>query len=285
MALLRKSIIKQSIIALFLGQMTLSKQGGLEVQAAYTSGMNPGMQMRLEQKTVNTLKTSMEQFLPKYVNTNLNMPTEYHYEFGMFLDILTWKVDWTDISYKEVNLDVADVKLNFTRGYDLSLIKVDFPAIKAWEIDATQEVNSWILPSISNVELIFEDFDVDFQIDLVLDEHGYLDPVVYDCDIKFGKSYLYHDNKIMAFAMHQFVYFAIVIVENSVYFVGDYIFSNMMGPIMDQALNHYSTAVVLQSPFAGQISEAAFNFDFRNTQSPFIGQGYMDMYFLGELTY
>ena len=41
----------------------------------------------------------MEQFLPKYVNTDLKMPTEYHYEFGMFLDILTWKVDWTDIAY------------------------------------------------------------------------------------------------------------------------------------------------------------------------------------------
>jgi hypothetical protein len=97
---------------------------------------------------------------------------------------------------------VADVKFNFTRGYDLSLIKVDFPAIKKWEIDATQEINSWILPSVSKVELIFEDFDVDFQTDLVLDENGYLDPVVYDCDIKFGKSYLYHDNKMLAFAMH-----------------------------------------------------------------------------------
>jgi hypothetical protein len=104
----------------------------------------------------------MEQFLPKYVNTDLKLPTEYHYEFGMFLDILTWKVDWSDISYKQVNLDVKDIKFNLTRGYDLSLIKVDFPAIKNWEIDATQEVNSWILPSKSKVELIFEDFDIDF---------------------------------------------------------------------------------------------------------------------------
>jgi hypothetical protein len=162
---------------------------------------------------------------------------------------------------------------------------VDFPVIKQWEIDATQEVNSWILPSKSKVELIFEDFDIGFQTDLVLDANGYLDPVVYDCDIKFGKSYLYHDNKIVAFVMHQFVYFAIVIIENSVYFVGDYIFSNMMGPIMDQMLNHYTTSVVLKSPFAGQHSSALFEFDFRNTQSPFIGQGYMDMYFLGELLY
>ena len=219
------------------------------------------------------------------MNNDLQLPTEYHYEFGMFFDLLSWKVDWTDITYKDVQLDIKDVKFNLTRGFGLSLIKVDFPAIKQWEIDATQVINSYILPSESKVELIFEDFDIDFQTDLVLDENGYIDPVVYDCDIKFGKSYLYHDNKIMAFAMHQFVYFALVIIENSVYFVGDYIFSNMMGPIMDEALNHYHTRIVLQSPFPGQHSKAAFDFDFRNTQSPFIGAGYMDMYILGELTY
>lgn len=76
---------------------------------------------------------------------------------------------------------------------------------------------------------------------MVLDENGYVDPVVYDADIKFGSSYLYHDNKIMAFVMHQFVYFAIVIIENSVYFVGDYIFSEMMGPVVDKMLGHYQT--------------------------------------------
>lgn len=35
----------------------------------------------------------------------------------------------------------------------------------------------------------------------------------------------------------------------------------------------------------GQETEAKFDFDFRNTWSPIIGDGYMDMFFLGELTY
>jgi hypothetical protein len=61
MAILRKSIIAQSIIALLTGQMLINHQNyGLEVQAAYTSGMNPGMQIRVEQKTLNSLKNSME---------------------------------------------------------------------------------------------------------------------------------------------------------------------------------------------------------------------------------
>lgn len=52
-------------------------------------------------------------------------------------------------------------------------------------------------------------------------------------DLKFGESYLYHDNKIIAFAMHQCLYFMMQVVENSVFFVGDYFFSKIMGPIMD----------------------------------------------------
>jgi hypothetical protein len=54
----------------------------------------------------------------------------------MFLDILTWKVTWTNITYEQATLDISDIKLQLTRGYDISLIKVDFPAIKHWEIDA-----------------------------------------------------------------------------------------------------------------------------------------------------
>jgi hypothetical protein len=42
------------------------------------------------------------------------------------------------------------------------LIKFDFPAVKNWEIDANQEINSILLPSDSKVELIFKDFDIDF---------------------------------------------------------------------------------------------------------------------------
>jgi hypothetical protein len=34
-------------------------------------------------------------------------------------------------------------------------------------------------------------------------------------------SYLYHDNPIVGFFMHQFIYFGIVIIENASYFVGD----------------------------------------------------------------
>jgi hypothetical protein len=283
MGLFKKSIVAQVLIVLFVSQMAINHQNELQVRAAYVSGMNPGMQLRMEQKTLDAFKKSMQRFLPQYVNHELPLPSTYHYDFGLFFDLLSYQVDWTDITYTDIDLDVAGVKLELTRGYDLSLIKFDFPAVKKWEIDAMQEVNSFVLPSKSRVELIFQDFDVDFQADLKLDENGYLDPVVYDAEIKFGSSYLYHDNKIMAFVMHQFVYFAIVIVENSVYFVGDYIFSEMMGPVVDKMLGHYKTQITLKSPLPGQSTSATYDFDFRNTRSPFIGEGYIDLFFLGEI--
>ena len=87
--------------------------------------------------------------------------------------------------------------------------------------------------------MIFKDFKFDFDTDFRLDDNGYLDPIVKKCDISFGESYLFHDNVIVGFFMHQFVYFGIVIIENSSYFVGEYIFSNMMGPVLDNFLNHY----------------------------------------------
>lgn len=46
MAYVRKSIIAQCLIALFVGQMLIGHTN--EVQAAYKSGMNPGMMIRLE---------------------------------------------------------------------------------------------------------------------------------------------------------------------------------------------------------------------------------------------
>lgn len=132
------------------------------------------------------------------------------------------------------------------------MLRVRFPALKHWEINAHQHVNNIILPSDSEINLVFKDFRFDLKAGLKLDEHGYLDPVVTYCDIQFGESYFYHEDQIIAFVMHQFIYFAIVIIENSTYFVGETIFSNMLGPVMDDYLNHYEYNFKFPSLVRGQ---------------------------------
>jgi hypothetical protein len=51
-----------------------------------------------------------------------------------------------------------------------------------------------MLPGDSYVQLVFKDFDIDFEFDLELDDNGYLNPIVYFVSIDFGDSYFHHDN-------------------------------------------------------------------------------------------
>ena len=77
--------------------------------------------------------------------------------------------------------------------------------------------------------------------------------------------------------------FLIVMIKNSVYFLGGTIFSDALGPMADKALHHYQLPVTLKSPFPGQGTNSSFIFDYRNVYSPYIGNGYIDLYFAGEL--
>ena len=50
----------------------------------------------------------MERFLPEYVGTEaMDLPHKKHYEFDFLgLESLSWKVDWTNITYGEPQLDI-----------------------------------------------------------------------------------------------------------------------------------------------------------------------------------
>ena len=76
-----------------------------------------------------------------------------------------------------------------------------------------------------------------------------------------------------------------VMIEQSSFFVGAYMFSGMLGPLFDQALGNYEITVNMPSIFRGQHTASTFTFDYRNTRSPWIGNGYIDIFFLGELNH
>jgi hypothetical protein len=56
--------------------------------STYKAGMNPGIMIRLEQRTINSFKNAMEQFLPYYLNFDINLPHEYHYKFALFYNLI-----------------------------------------------------------------------------------------------------------------------------------------------------------------------------------------------------
>ena len=231
----------------------------------------------------------MQEFLPSYIEHDAKLPSEYDYQIGIeagFLtELLTYKYHWQKIKYSDARFDFRDVKLMFNSDLGDEMLKVDFPALKEWKIDALQTSNSWILPESSYVELEFTDFDVNFNTQLDLLESGFLKPVVYQIEINFGSSYFYHDNAIISFFMNQFVEFAIVVVENSTYFVGQYIFSNLLGPMMAEFLNDYKMNLELLDFLPGQDATDSFQLDYRHTHKPFIHEGSIDFFLVGDLLY
>jgi hypothetical protein len=98
---------------------------------------------------------------------------------------------------------------------------VNFPALKNWQVKAHQDITFLIFPDQSEVKLILENFKVNFDTGLVLDKNGYFDFELKSCIIDFGNSYFYHDNFIVEFLMHEIIYFGIVVIENSVFYLGD----------------------------------------------------------------
>ena len=277
------AFITRTLIAL-LASTSLNEQHTAVQAAQYANGMNSGMALRLEQKTIESFKRAMQGFLPHYINADLQLPKTYQYNVGFLFDFLTWTVNWKNIEYDVGEFDFQDIKFDLVSSFAEPMMKIDFPAFKEWKISADQSINTWMLPETSKVTLEFRDFDFDINCQLKCTDMGYLKPVVYSAKINFGESYLYHDNEFVSVIMHQIVEFGIVIVENSVYFVGDYIFTNMAGPVLTTFLNDYKLPLpTMPSPFHGQNTQADFLMDYRQTIDPNIGDGYLDTYFLGEI--
>ena len=144
----------------------------------------------------------MSVFLPHYLNFDLDLPKEADYTLSMFFDLIHYEIKWKNITYSEAKLDIDDIKLDLTRKYDKSLVKVDFPVLENWTISAENEINTWLIPADSLIKLQFVDFDLNTQFDLRLDDNGYLDLIVNDVNINFGDSFLYHENWFIEFWLH-----------------------------------------------------------------------------------
>ena len=82
---------------------------------------------------------------------------------------LSWDWHWTDITYDVPNFDIKDIIFLMVRKFDQPMLKIDFPAVKEWKINAMEERNSWLLPQKSFVQLELNNIDVDFSMNFGLD--------------------------------------------------------------------------------------------------------------------
>ena len=126
-------------------------------------------------------------------------------------------------------------------------------------------MDSWWLPDDDQVKLTFKDFDIKFDTELTVDEHGSLEPAIQSVSIDFGDSEFVHDNWFVNIFVWPIAKFAVQVIEVLPSFVGDFFFSDMLTPFLDAYMNDYSLPLTIKSPFNGQDTEAKLKFDFRNT--------------------
>jgi hypothetical protein len=72
----------------------------------YSRGMNPGMALRIEQRTIEAFKRSMSDFFPHYVVADMALPKYEKYEFNWLFEYVQWTVSWKDITYDVPKFDI-----------------------------------------------------------------------------------------------------------------------------------------------------------------------------------
>jgi hypothetical protein len=107
--------------------------------------------------------------------------------------------------------------------------------------------------------------DFKFNCEFGVTSDGYLNPIVYSTDLSWGKSKFTHDDWFFALILDNWTKFMMVIIQNAIYFLGDYIFTGMLEPPLTQLMNQYMLPIHLPIMAPGQDGEGDFTMDFRMT--------------------
>ena len=140
-----KSVLSKLVVALALTQSSTGAHSIVN-RGHYKRGMNPGFMVRLEQKSVNGLKFAFQDFFPHFIERDMNLPASFEFDIGMgdvMGGIFQRTVTWTEINYVNAVWDIVGIKLDFIADEEGlgQKIKIDFPAMKQWEVSAYQEVS------------------------------------------------------------------------------------------------------------------------------------------------
>ena len=179
------------------------------VKAKFCNDMSPGMGLRLEDKTIKSFKNAMQEFLPHYINVDMNLPKEWSYTFNLLGGALPYTFTFTNIQYETGQFDFKDIDVELReRG-----LKFDFPSIEKWTIHSHLKVDSWIdLPDGNDMTIFFNNFDLILDSYFSTNDKGFIRPYVHRAEVNFGKSYIYHDNQFIAFFMTQFIELGLMVL-------------------------------------------------------------------------
>lgn len=79
--------------------------------------------------------------------------------------------------------------------------------------------------------------------ELYVTENGFIYPDVLAVDFNWGETSFYHENFIMQVLVDGWIKFLLVIIQNSLYFLGNEILNGMIEPIVTKILMYYQIPI------------------------------------------
>jgi hypothetical protein len=98
------------------------------------------------------------------------------------------------------------------------------------------------------IEFGIEDLDIDLIITLEINDAGYIHPVFHDVKFDLGGTYFNFENGFLEFLAWQIINFTFIMIENSLYFVGPFLLTDMAGPNIDKIMHNYQVPWHIKSP-------------------------------------
>ena len=71
--------------------MLFNKLFMLAVLPAIVMSSNVGMQIRLEEDTIESMKNVMAKFMPRYLKYDAHLPSTFEYKFDNGIGLLDWR--------------------------------------------------------------------------------------------------------------------------------------------------------------------------------------------------
>ena len=73
-------------------------------------------------------------------------------------------------------------------------------------------VNAWWQSESSHVVFGLEDLQIDFSSEFETLESGFLQPVIWACNLSWGRSQVYHSNPLAALMFDQTIHYLMVVI-------------------------------------------------------------------------
>jgi hypothetical protein len=76
--------------------------------------------------------------LPHFIELSPEFHEKEEWDLNIFFGLLKYHFVWSDITYDEPILDILDTTVNFEDKMGKHMLKVNFPALEYWKINAHQ---------------------------------------------------------------------------------------------------------------------------------------------------